>query len=213
MITNANSTFTVSQLSYRDTKQNTVAIANNDQLVVRNQLALGGSFTAATSRKSASISRYRIIFNGNTQDKASVGSYDLGMVDSSSNLELQVKAIDSMGNSWAISNSVQIPDWVLPIINSAAKRVNNYEDEVKLKSNVEISSIKNINTIEPLQYRTKKTSDSVWGSWVNFQNNAEISIVLDKPFAWNLGVRAADKFGSSIQSLTVPKGMPPYWVV
>ncbi len=111
MITNANSTFTVSQLSYRDTKQNTVAITNNDQLIVRNQLALGGSFTAATARKSASISRYQIIFNGNTQDKASVGSCDFGIVGSSSNLELQVKAIDPRGNSTTVSNSVQIPEW------------------------------------------------------------------------------------------------------
>ncbi len=207
-ITNANPTFTASQLSYRDTKQNTVAITNNDQLIVRNQSTLRVSFTEATARKSASISKYQIIFYGNTQDKTSAGSYDLGMVDSSSNLELQVKAIDSRGNSTAISNSVQILDWVLPIMNSAAKRVNNYEDEVKLKSSVEISSAQDINTIEILQYRTKKASDSVWGSWVNFQDNSEISIVLDKLFAWNLEVRAADKFGSSIQSLTVPKGMP-----
>ncbi len=207
-ITNANPTFTASQLSYRDTKQNTVAITNNDQLIVRNQSTLRVSFTEATARKSASISKYQIIFNGNIQDKTSAGSYDLGMVDSSSSLELQVKAIDSRGSSTTVSNSVLILDWVLPIITLSAQRINNYEDDTKLKAKVEISSVKKLNAIEVLQYRAKKVSESSWSSWTDFKNNTNTTINLDKLSAWNLEVKAADKFGSSFQSLIVPKGMP-----
>lgn len=185
-----------------------MAITNNNQLIVRNQSTLEASFTAATARKSASISKYQITFNGNTQDKTSVGSYNFGTVDSSKNLNLEVKAIDSRGNSTTVSKIVQILDWVLPIIDLSAKRINNYEDETKLKATVDISSVKNLNTVEILQYRAKKTSDSAWSSWINFQNNTETTIILDKLFAWNLEIKASDKFDTSLQSLIVPKGIP-----
>lgn len=207
-ITNANPTFNASQLSYQDTKSSIVAITNNNQLIVRNQSTLEVSFTAATAKKSASISKYQIIFNGNTQDKTSAGSYSLGTVDSSKNLNLQVKAIDSRGNSTTVSKTVQILDWVLPIINLSAKRINNYEDETKLKANVKISSVKKLNAIEILQHRTKKLSEATWGSWTDIKNNTEITISLDKLSAWNLEVKAIDKFGTVTQSLIVPKGIP-----
>mgnify|MGYP001129077133 CR=1 FL=1 len=207
-ITNANPTFTSSQLNYKDTNSNVVATTNNNQLIVRNQSTLQVSFTEATARKSATISKYQMIFNGNTQDKTSAGSYSLGTVDSSKNLGLEVKAIDSRGNSTVISNSVLILDWVLPIVTLSAKRINNYEDETKLKANVQISSVKKLNAIEVLQYRTKKVNSSSWGSWANIKNNTEITISLDKLSAWNLEVRASDKFGTVTQSLIVPKGIP-----
>ena len=207
-ITNANPTFTASQLSYQDTKSSIVAITNNNQLIVRNQSTLEVSFKAATARKSASISKYQIIWNGGSQDKTSAGSYNLGTVDSSKNLNLQVKAIDSRGNSTVISNSVPILDWVLPIVTLSAKRINNYENETTLKANVQISSVKKLNAIEILQYRAKKVSESSWSSWTDFKNNTNTTIRLDKLSAWDLEVRATDKFGTVTQSLIVPKGIP-----
>ena len=132
-------------------------------------------------------------------------------MDSSKDLNLQVKAIDSRGNSTAISNSVPILDWVLPIITLSAQRINNYEDDTKLKAKVEISSVKKLNAIDVLQYRAKKVSESSWSSWTDFKNNTNTTINLDKLSAWNLEVKATDKFGSSFQSLIVPKGMPIMW--
>lgn len=117
-------------------------------------------------------------------------------MDSSKNLALQVKAIDFRGNNTTIFKTVQILDWVLPIINLSAKRLNNYEDDTKLRANVEISSVKKLNAIEVLQYRTKKVNASSWGNWADIKNNTEITISLDKLFAWNLEVKATDKFGS-----------------
>ena len=67
------------------------------------------------------------------QDKTLSGTYDLGTIDSSSSLKLQIKAIDSRGNSTTVSKTVQILDWILPIINSSAKRVNNYDKLPKIK--------------------------------------------------------------------------------
>lgn len=207
-IVNANPTFKANQLSYKDTNVNVINVTNNDQLIVRNKSDLQVSFTNASANKYASISKYQIIFNGSSQDKNSAGAYNLGQIDSSSKLKLAVKVVDSRGNSTTISKNVQILDWILPVINLTAKRVNNYEDDTKLTAKVDISSVNHLNSIEILQYRTKKVSDSAWSSWIDFQNDTETNIILDKLFAWNLEVQAKDKFGISLQSLIVPKGIP-----
>ena len=73
---------------------------------------------------------------------------------------------------------------------------------------MEISSIKNLNSIESLGYRAKKVSDFVWSSWINFQSNTETIVVLDKLFAWDLEIKAADKFGTTFQSLVIHKVIP-----
>ena len=207
-IVNANPVFTLSQLSYEDINSNTLAVTNNNQIIVRNQSQFRVSFTDASAQKSASISKYQIIFNENSQDQTSSGTYDIGKVDSSCDLNLQVRVIDSRGNSVTVYKNVKILDWISPIINLNAKRINNYEDETMLKATVDISSVKNLNALETLQYRTKKVSDSSWNSWINFKNNTETVIILDKLFAWNLEIKASDKFGTSFQSLIIPKGIP-----
>lgn len=207
-IVNGNPQFSSNQLTYKDTNNSVVKITGNNQQIVRNQSVLETSFTAATARKYATISKYQISFNGVTQDKTSAGTYNLGTVDSSANLDLQIKVIDSRGNSTAISKTVSILDWVLPIINANAKRINNFENETNLKADVQISSVKNLNSIQTLQYRTKKVSDTAWGSWTDFQNNTETIIVLNNLFAWNLQVKTTDKFGALTQDLIVLKGMP-----
>lgn len=207
-ITDGNPTFAASQLTYKDTNETVKSITLNDQLVVRNQSVLETTFTAATPEKFASISKYQIIFNGVITDKTSASAYSLGTVDSSQNLNLQIKAIDSRGNSTTISKTVTILDWVLPIITANAKRINNFENETNLKSDVQISSVNHLNSIQTLQYRAKKVSDTAWGQWTDFQNNTETVVVLDNLFAWNLQVRAIDKFGTSTQDLIVLKGMP-----
>lgn len=73
---------------------------------------------------------------------------------------------------------------------------------------MQTSSVNNTNSLQPLQYRTKKTSDSSWGSWIGFQNNVQIQMNLDNLFAWDIQVKANDKFGSTTHNLVVSKGMP-----
>ena len=139
-ITNANPSFSASQLTYQDANGAITAITGNNQLIVRNKSNLQIAFTAATPRKYASISKYQIIFNGVTQDKPTAGTYSLGAVNSAQNLTLQIKAIDSRGNSTTISKTVTILDWVSPMINAAVARVNNYENQTNLTANVQIGT-------------------------------------------------------------------------
>lgn len=149
-IVNANPSFSSSQLTYQDTNSAVTAITGNNQLIVRNQSDLQITFTSANGQKSASISKYQIIWNGITSETSNAGSYDLGKINSSQNLNLQVVAIDSRGNSTTISKTVTILDWIFPIINATVSRVNNYENQTKLTAKVQISSINNLNLLQML---------------------------------------------------------------
>lgn len=207
-IINAQPSFTSNQLSYQDSDTSITQITGDNQLIVRNKSNLQISFSSATAQKSATISKYQIIFNGSTSEKSSSGTYSLGTINSSQNLNLQVRAIDSRGNSTTVSKTVTIADWVAPIINATANRINNYESQTNLIAKVQTSSVNNTNSLQSLQYRTKKTSDSSWSSWISFQNNVQIQMNLDNLFAWDIQVQANDKFGSTTHNLVVSKGMP-----
>ena len=207
-VTNSNPIFTASQLNYQDTNGVVTEITQDNQLVVRNKSDLQINFTAATAQNSSTISKYQTIFNGVTTDRNSAGTFNFGTVNSAQNLTLQVKAIDSRGNSTTISRNVTILDWVLPLVNATAERVNNFENETNLLANVQISGVDEINTLKKLQYRTKKISASTWGSWTDFANYEKTTINLDNLYAWDLQVVSKDEFGESIQDLLVPMGMP-----
>jgi hypothetical protein len=145
-IVNANPTFSSSQLSYQDTNSAVTAITGNNQQIVQNQSNLQISFSSATALKYASISSYQIIFNGQTQSKSSSGTYVVGTVNSSSNLTLQIKAIDSRGNYTTISKTITFLAWQTPQISYSIARVNNFESTTNILANVSISSVNGKNS-------------------------------------------------------------------
>lgn len=207
-VTNSNPTFTSSQLSYLDSNASIVAITGNNQHIVRNKSNLKVTFTDATAKNSASISKYEITFNGNTTNKTAGSTIDYGIVNSSKNLTVSVKAIDTRGNSTTISKTITILDWVLPSAVIKATRVNNYEDETNLKVSVTISSVNNKNGINSIKYHYKKVGASSYSEYVSLKNNEETTVVLDKLFAWDFQVVITDKFGSTTYNFVIAKGTP-----
>ena len=87
-------------------------------------------------------------------------------------------------------------------------RLNNYEDETYLTVTGKISSVNSKNAIKSIIYRYKKTSESTYSSNFTINNNEEITISMDKSFAWNFQVVIADKFGTTTYNLILPKGQP-----
>ncbi len=207
-IVNANPVFSDLNITYKDTNATVVSITNNDQHIVRNNSSLQANIVGATPKKLANIVRYEATFNGSTQIINSPGNVNYGVINIGANTTLSVKAIDSRGNYTIASKVVTILDWVNPSSVITLGRINNYEDIVKLKSQVFISSVNLKNTIVELKYRYKKTSDSGWGSYVNFSNNSETSVSLNKIYAWDFQIYVADKFGNTSYNLIIPKGMP-----
>lgn len=207
-VTNSNPVFSSSNLSYQDSNVAITSITGNNQHIVRNQSNLKVSFTGATGKNSASISKYELTFNGSTRTLSSATTVDLGRVNASQNLTLSIKAIDSRGNSTTATKTIIILDWVLPSATYYIKRANNYEDETKIKFNVAISSVNKKNSIQSIQYRYKKVSDTNYSGYTNLVNNTESQISINKLFAWNFQVVIKDKFGTTTYNITVAKGIP-----
>ncbi|MDR1240266.1 MAG: DUF859 family phage minor structural protein [Oscillospiraceae bacterium] len=207
-VTNSNPTFSSSQISYQDTNSTVAAITGNNQQIVRNQSSLQISFTSATARNSASMSSYQITFNGSTTTRTSSGSISYGIVNSGNNLSVSIKAIDSRGNSTTASKTITFLDWSSPTATITANRKNNFETETYLKANTLISSVNGKNSLQTLQYRNKKSSDSSYGNWIDLPNNTQITISIDNTVAWNFQIQLSDKFGSNSYSFTLAKGQP-----
>lgn len=207
-VVNSNPVFGDNPITYLDSDSNTVKITENNQHIVRYNSNLKVTFEGATPQNSASISDYEITFNGNVQHRNAPTTIDYGKINSSQNLVITVKAIDSRGNSSTVNKEIIIFDWVLPSAIVTVKRVNNYEDATKIKVQATISNVNSKNEIVSIQYRYKKSNTADYSEYVNISNNVESSIVIDKLYAWNFQFVIKDKFGTTTYNLIVSKGIP-----
>ncbi len=207
-VINSNPIFNASQLTYLDTNSSVVAITENNQHIVRNKSNLNVIFTSAIAQNSASIVSYLITFNGASQTQQSASTINYGIVNLSSNAPVTIRVTDSRGNTTTVSKTITILDWINPTAVITAGRVNNYEDETKIKAQATISSVNSKNAIMELKYRCKKTNEENWGNYVSINNNVEATTSIDKNYAWNFQVLIIDKFGSTTYNFTIAKGMP-----
>lgn len=207
-ITNANPTFSSSNISYQDTDSDIVDITGNNQHIVQNQSNLKITISNATAKKSASIIKYEVTFNGNTKTLTDAGTIDYGKVNLSSNSSVSIKVTDSRGNTTIATKSITILGWTTPSAIINATRVNNYEDETKLKVSVTISSVNSKNSISSIKYRYKKAGTSSYSEYVSLNNNVETTLTLDKMYAFDFQVLINDKFGSTTYNFVIATGTP-----
>ena len=207
-VTNSNPIFENSQLTYLDSNSSIVAITENNQHIVRNNSYLRITYTAATAQNSATISSYEIAFNGTIYNQTAAGTFDIGLVNLSNDATISIKAIDSRGNSTTISKTITILDWVNPSATLTYGRVNNYEDETKLKVSAIISSVNSKNVIQSISYRYKKLSDTNYSGYIAIANYMQVTLYIDKMYAWNFQVVITDKFGNTTYNFVIAKGVP-----
>ena len=215
-IVNGNPTFTSSDVIYQDIDSSIVAITGDNQKIVRNNSNLAVRIAEATANKYASISKYEVTFNGETQtlNASSVSGYcaiNYGTVNISQDTTLSVKVIDSRGNYTTVNKTITILDWVLPSAVLSVKRLNNYEDNTKIKVQTTISSVDNKNAITSIKYRYKRTTDASYptpASYTTINDNTEYEIVLNKLYSFDFQFVIQDKFGTKTYNLTLAKGIP-----
>lgn len=208
-IVNANPTFLASDITYSDTNATTVAITTNNQKIVQNQSTLSVTVNTATGNKSATITKYEITFNGVTRtiNGDTGGTVSFGTINLSMDSDISVKVTDSRGNTTTRTKTVTILDWEIPVAVLSCKRVNNYEDDTKLKADVTISDVDSKNALMALRYKYKKQSDSTYSSWVDFDDGIETTIQLDKDYIWDVYIEVTDKFATRPYQLVVIKGV------
>ena len=206
-VVNSNPVFDV---VYSDTNSATVAITGNNQYIIRNNSTLQISISNAKALNSATLKTLTAVVNGNAYTgtlNGSTGVINVGVVNVSYDTEVTVKIVDSRGNADQKNITVLVYDWTLPSALIKLNRKSNYYSESILNVNANYASIGGKNTVA-IRYRTKKVSDSSYGSYATIQNNVDASFMADNKYEWNVQVEVSDLIGKTTYNLILSKGIP-----
>lgn len=208
-IANGNPTFTADQISYADTSA-VKDITGNPQHIVQNQSNLKVTFSNATAKKEATISKYSITVNGVTKTATASGTVDFGKLNVSTNTEVSITVTDSRGNTATAKKTITVLSWLPPIFTASLERLNNYEDETYLTVDASVSSVNGKNTVA-ISYR-KKESGGSYSNAVSIENKAKNTIACDKNKAFIFEVTVADAFDSVTNEFALSKGKFPLFI-
>ena len=206
-VVNSNPKFDV---SYEDSNSETVAITGDNQYIIRNNSTLKISVSNAKALNSAALKTLTAVVNGNAYTgilNGSTGVINVGVVNVSYDTEVTVKIVDSRGNAGQKKITVLVYDWSLPSAIIKLNRKNNYYSDSILNVNANYASIGGKNTVA-IRYRTKKVSDSSYGSYATVQNNTDASFTADNKYEWNVQVEVSDRIGKTTYNLILSKGIP-----
>nr|DAQ62599.1 MAG TPA: protein of unknown function DUF859 [Caudoviricetes sp.] len=196
--------------SYEDSNSATVAITGDNQYIIRNNSTLKISVSNAQALNSATLKTLTAVVNGNAYTgtlKGSTGVINVGVVNVSYDTEVTVKIVDSRGNVGQKKITVLVYDWSLPSAIIKLNRKSNYYSESVLNVNANYASIGGKNTVT-IRYRTKKVSDSSYGSYATIQNNTDTNFTADNEYEWNVQVEVSDRIGKTTYNLILSKGIP-----
>lgn len=200
--------------SYEDSNSATVAITGDNQYIIRNNSTLKISVSNAQALNSATLKTLTAVVNGNAYTgtlKGSTGVINVGVVNVSYDTEVTVKIVDSRGNVGQKKITILVYDWSLPSAIIKLNRKSNYYSESVLNVNANYASIGGKNTVA-IRYRTKKVSDSSYGSYATIQNNTDTNFTADNEYEWNVQVEVSDRIGKTTYNLILPKGIPVAYV-
>lgn len=200
--------------SYEDSNSATVAITGDNQYIIRNNSTLKISVSNAQALNSATLKTLTAVVNGNAYTgtlNGSTGVINVGVVNVSYDTEVTVKIVDSRGNVDQKKITVLVYDWSLPSAIIKLNRKSNYYSESVLNVNANYASIGGKNTVA-IRYRTKKVSDSSYGSYATIQNNTDTNFTADNEYEWNVQVEVSDRIGKTTYNLILPKGIPVTYV-
>lgn len=206
-VVNSNPTFNV---EYEDSNSKTVAITENNQYIIRNNSTLKISVNNAQALNSAMLKTITAVVNGNAYTgtlSGATGVVNVGTVNISSDAKVTVKLTDSRGNEGIREITVLVYDWSLPSAIIKLNRKNNYYSDSILNVNANYASIGGKNTVT-IRYRTKKVSDSSYGSYATIQNNVDANFTCDNKYEWNVQIEVSDRIGKTTYNLILPKGIP-----
>lgn len=203
---------TINGFDYIDNKQAVVNITGNNKYIVQNQSELLVRINAATPQYSAgSISQYYIECNGKKANGNNAGSYNLGTIDSSRDVNLTLTVVDSRGLSASKSITVSMLAHSAPTAAVTLQRLNNYEDETYLTIDGSVSSVNSKNTMT-IKYRYKLSGGS-YGSFVTIGDRAKQTLSLDKNNVYIFNVVITDAFGSKYdKEYELGKGVFPLFI-
>lgn len=198
---------TVGDISYKDTNENTIAITEDNQRIIRNHSNLLFTIGSAIPKNSASISKYEVTIGGVTKSRTSVGDLDFGTLNLASSSNATLKVTDSRGISNTKQINVVIDNWELPTALIELKRKNNFYSETYFKVDGSCSYLNGKNELN-IKYQYKKINDTNYSELIDIEDNTEVTIDLDNNYQWNLKAIIIDKLGSTTYNAMLERGMP-----
>ena len=210
-IVNANPT--ISGVTYKDNNSSSVAVTQNNQVIVQNQSQLLFNFSSFTALKYATLTKVEVTINSVTKSQNLSGtsqsnvSLSFGVVNTSSNINASIKLTDSRGNTTTVSKAITIQAWSAPTAIITCQRQSNFYNPTDLYVNAEFASIGGKNSIT-ITYYYKLTTASSWTTGGTMADESTVTIDLDNEKAWNVKVTVTDAFATTTYILTVDRGIP-----
>lgn len=203
---------TLGSITYADTDTTVTGITGNNQHIVQNKSNLKVSYTSATAKNSATISKHTFELNGVKKESTSATeTVDFGKINSASNLTLTVTVTDSRGLTSKTTKTITMLAYNTPTAIVTLNRLNNYEDESYLTVDGSIASVNSKNTMA-IKYRYKVSGGS-YNSFTTIGDRAKQTLSLDKNNAYIFNVVVTDAFGSTYnREYVLNKGKFPLFI-
>lgn len=198
-------------VSYEDTNAATVAVTGDKSRIIQNHSALTVTIPTATAKKGATIASYAIAFGGVSKKVQSAGAVSVGTVDVSYSQALTVTVTDSRGFTASQSVQVTVDDYSAPTAVIDLHRLNNFEPTTYITANSRYSYINGKNAVT-IAAKSKKVSDSSYGTPIELADSIESTVTCDRDSAYDFVVTIADKLESTDYNLTLGKGIPSFFI-
>ena len=198
-------------VTYRDANEAVVAITENDKNIVQGHSHLEVSFAPAIPQKGARIVGYKITVNEKTATTETAEAVNLGVVDSSRNVNLMVTATDSRGNASAVVKPVTVLSWKPPTFTASVERRNNYEDETLITVEASKASVDGKNDVE-INYVAKQAGGE-YGEPTVIENRKTHIAICDKNYGYDFLITVTDLFGGTAsREYSIAKGKFPLFI-
>lgn len=204
----------IGTIEYHDTNPTTVAVTEDDTILVQNHSLPIIVFDSLTALKGATLDQITINIGGSIYTFEVTGKTqfsfgcDIGEVlNFSSNTKAICTLTDSRGYSTSKSIELDILSYSPPTLTYSVRRHNNYYSDTDLYVDCKISSLGGKNTARP--YYCYKQVGGEWTSWTTMNDKELLTIVLDNTKAFWLNFCVYDKFGiSEIYPYYLDSGTP-----
>lgn len=168
----ANSGPNISGFTFADSYSTTIAITDNDQVLIQDYSRLTVTPGTATARNGASIVSYSAVCSGVTKSNTTGAALSLGTIGTSGTRDITLTVTDSRGYTASVTQSVTVVPYSKPRVSSVSlRRTNDIETEMQLVFNGSISPITvdgtQKNSLLYARYRYKLTSASSYNSYTN----------------------------------------------
>lgn len=231
LVKNSNPTFSAVP-TYADTTQS--AVTGDNQYIIQNKSSLSVTIPLAgkaTAINGATMISYEVVLN----NKSVSGNYSatanvviaFGALDSPTDVNLTVNAVDSRGNKTAVNLTVKVFPYSNPTINFSLARVNSFEDLTDILATGAVSPLLvngvKKNALQTFQYRWRERvtgTQNPFGAWVNMSNvlnndgsySGSAQQTLINTSSFDFEVQLYDKFGSITASAILASGQPIFFM-